>query len=137
MKLIFVLIAILAGLYALFAVSPNTEIALGFFSLTFGLLAIFWTTSAYRNLSPRSTLRNYTALFLMSLIFILANSVWATLIVLFEIGGIANYVGYFLTSAAYVTFVIAAYKILSIGKEFGFREQSSEISRALRKKSKH
>jgi len=136
LKGIFVFIAIIAGLYALFALSPSIEIALGFFSLSFGLLAIFWTVNAYKCLSPNSSLRRYTALFLLSLIFILANSVWTTLYVIFSFSENLRYVNYILVSIIYIIFVIAAYNILFISKEFGFREQAENIKKALRKKDK-
>jgi len=134
LKNIFVVIAIIAGLYAIFALSPSTEIGFGFFALSFGLLAILWTVNAYRDLSPNSSLRNYTAMFLVSLVFILLHSIWSTLIILFNFKGFLNYINYLFISAAYVAFVFAAYNILKIGKEFGFREQAKEIKKALKPK---
>ncbi len=134
LKNIIIFMCIAAGVYALFSLVPSTELGLGFFSLSFGLLAIFWTVSAYKNLSPNSSLRNYTAMFLVSLVFILLHSIWSTLIVLFNFTGFLSYINYILISAAYVAFVFAAYNILKIGKEFGFREQAEEIKKALKPK---
>lgn len=128
-----ILAGVLAGIYALFVISPTIDIALGFFVLSLGLLAIFWTINAYKNLSPHSTLRNYTAQFLVSLVFVLLSSIWTTVTTIVEVTGALVYLSYIFTSVAYVAFVIAAYKILNIGKEFGFKEQSNVIRKALKK----
>ncbi len=50
-----------------------------------------------------------------------------------EMTGALIYLSYIFTAVAYVAFVIAAYKILNIGKEFGFREQTSAIKKAIKK----
>lgn len=44
------------------------------------------------------------------------------------------YPGYIFLIFSYMAFVITAYKILYLGKEFGFQEQAKRIKKAVRKK---
>jgi len=128
-KVLIALLAVLSGVFALITFVPNIELAIGFLSLTFGILAIIWTDRARTSLSKGTSLRSYTSYFLFSLIFILLFSIWDTLIPLFEWSGYLIYPKYFFITASYLIFVFASYKILSLGKQFGFHEQAKKMTK--------
>lgn len=130
------LIAIILGLVAIFKLVLNMEIAIGFMTITFGILAVIWTAMAKKSLSKGSSLEKYTTKFLFCLIFILAFSVWQILQNLFYWEGFIVYPKYFFIAVAYLIFMIAAYQILHIGKEFGFREQAKKIEKVMKKKKR-
>jgi hypothetical protein len=126
-KLLTALLAVSFGVFALIRFVPNIELAIDFLSLTFGLVAIIWTYRAKVSLSPGTSLRDYTNYFLYSLVFIVLFSVWDTLIFLFGWEGVLVYPKYFLITIAYLIFVFAAYKILYLGKQFGFKQQVKKM----------
>lgn len=137
-KLLFGLIAITFGLFTIIKIVENAEIAVGIISLTFGILALIWTSKARSSLSKGSSLRQYTNYFFICLISILLFSVWHMIdkIFLWEetIGTFMAYPGYLLITISYLLFVAASYKILSLGKEFGFEVQAKEIKKAIKKR---
>src|SRR3989338_2964379 len=109
-------------------------------SLTFGVMAVIWTVKARKNLSLGSSLRSFTTIFLYCLIFIITFSVWQSLANIFAwkevIDVRAMYPTYAFISLAYIFFVLAAYKILMLGKEFGFQVESTNIKKLIKKKKK-
>lgn len=133
LEIIPALIAIIIGLVAIFKLVLNMEIAIGFLTVTLGILAVIWTIMAKRSLSKGSSLEKYTTKFLFCLIFILAFSVWQVLENLFYWEGSIVYPKYIFIAIAYLVFVIAAYQILHIGKEFGFKEQAKKIEKVMKK----
>tara|TARA_Y100000310_G_scaffold56220_1_gene51527 strand:- start:704 stop:1171 length:468 start_codon:yes stop_codon:yes gene_type:complete len=132
------LVAIALGLMAIFKIVVNLEIAIGFVTISFGILAIIWTSMALKSLSVGSSLRKYTATFLVCLVFILMFSVWHTMEKLFDwrrsVVEVMLYPGYFFITAAFVIFVFAAYQILTMGKEFGFNMEASKIKKIMKEK---
>lgn len=134
LEIIPALIAIIFGLVAIFKLILNMEIAIGFLTVTFGILAVIWTAMAKKSLSKGSSLEKYTTKFLFCLIFILLFSVWQILENLLYWKGFIIYPKYFFITIAYLVFVIAAYQILHIGKEFGFKEQAKKIEKVMKKK---
>ena len=132
----FGLIALFFGLYAIVRLVPTTELAVGFLSFTFGILAIIWTGKAVTSLAPASSLRSYTTKFLFSLIFVLLFSATNTIVIYFNPGNSMVYLGYGTIIIAYILFVIAAYEILTIGKEFGFGQTGEDIRKAIEEKKK-
>jgi len=134
------LIAIALGLMAIFKIVVNLEIAIGFVTISFGVLAIIWTSMALKSLSPGSSLKKHTIAFLFCLIFILSFSVWHTLEKLFgwrqSVVEVMLYPGYFFITAAFIIFVLAAYQILTMGKEFGFNVEASKIKKLMKEKKK-
>lgn len=130
------LIALFFGLYAIVALVPTKELAVGFLSFTFGILAIIWTSKAVSSLAPESSLRSYTTKFLFSLVFVLLFSAVNTVQIYFNPQNSMVYLGYGLIIVAYILFVIAAYEILTIGKEFGFGESAAEIRKVIAEKQK-
>jgi hypothetical protein len=133
-------IAIAAGLTAIFRLVVDTEIAVGFVTISFGVLAIIWTCMAIGSLSKGSTLRRHTINFLLCLIFVLLFSIWHTLSKLFRWRETVNefmlYPGYLFITMAFLIFVITAYQILTMGQEFGFGQQASRIKNVIKEKKK-
>lgn len=133
-------IAIVIGLTAIIKLvsAIDTELTIGLVSLTFGITAILWTLKARKSLSVGSSLRRYTENFLVCLVFILGYSVWHTLNHLFlwdrTIGESMIYPEYAFITMAYLTFVIASYQILYLGKEFGFEGEAKKIRQVIREK---
>ena len=135
-KILTALLAVLFGVFALIRFIPDVELTIGFLSLTFGLTAIFWTYRAKTSLSEGTSLRDYTNYFLWSLIFIVLFLVWDTLIKLFNWQGALVYPKYFLITIAYLIFFFTGYKILYLGKQFGFRDQVARMGIKKGKKAK-
>ncbi|HLC85868.1 MAG TPA: hypothetical protein VJG30_01105 [Candidatus Nanoarchaeia archaeon] len=127
------LVGILAGLYAIFKLLPSYLIS-DFLSLTFGVLAIIWTTKALLSLSRNSSLRSYTGYFLTALVFIVSSSLVITTSKLTVLPEWTYTLRAVLFSLAYLAFVTASYKILKIGEEFGFGESAKAIKKALDEK---
>lgn len=127
-KLLTALLAVFFGVFAVIKLVPTIELAIGFLSLTFGIVAIIWTYRAKSSLSEGTSLRDYTNYFLFCLVFIVLFSVWDTLIFLFGWEGILKYPKYFLITLSYLIFVFTAYKILYLGKQFGFQPQIKKMN---------
>ena len=121
-------LAVLFGVFALIIFVPNVELVIGLLSLTFGIVAIIWTYRAKRSLSPGTTLRDYTNYFLLSLLYIVLYAAWDIFIVLTGVEGIWIYPKYYLITMAYLVFAFAGYKILYMGKQFGFKAQVSNMN---------
>src|SRR3989344_357420 len=134
LKFLIALFAIVSGLFVIIKLVGNVELVVGIISLTFGILAIIWTLKARSVLSAGSSLRKYTGNFLMCLIFILLFSIWNTMARILNFQGIFLYFEYFFIVMAYMVFVMAAYQILYLGKEFGFSREIKVMKKAIREK---
>ncbi len=130
-------LGIVLSIFAIFKIIPHFEISVGFLTISFGILAIIWTSIAVKNLSPGSSLRSYTLCFLISLIFILLFSVMHTLEMAFRWEGSVVIIKYIFITIAYLTFVYASYRIWKIGREFGFRDESFKIRKRIEIKNNH
>lgn len=137
-------IAIVIGLTAIIKLVAivSIELTVGVVSLSFGLTAAMWTLRARKHLSPGSSLRKYTTNFFLCLLFLLIVSIWITIGKVVDLkakfGLGVTYIEYLFITAAYFTFVIAAYQILYLGREFGFEEEAKEIKKViLEKKEKN
>ncbi|MFC1732997.1 hypothetical protein ACFL6I_22070 [candidate division KSB1 bacterium] len=131
LKVLFALIAVLAGVVAIIIMVGNPNFILASLSLTFGILAIIWTVMAHGSLSPGSSLRSYTSYFLACLILIMISSIWNSAAKLFKITGVWSYLEYFFLTLAYLVFVAASYKMYHLGKEFGFQKAAVRIKEAM------
>jgi len=131
-------LAVAAGLTAIFRVIMDTEVAIGFVTVSFGVLAIIWTSMAIGSLSKGSSLRRHTINFLLCLIFILLFSIWHTISKLFEWRQTVNQLmilpGYLFLTLAFLIFVATSYQVLTMGKEFGFEGQAKDIKKIIEKK---
>ena len=136
--ILFGLLAIASGLTTIFRLVVDTEIAVGFVTISFGVLAIIWTVMAVTSLSKGSSLRRHTINFLFCLIFILLFAIWHTLSKLLNwretINEFMLYPGYFFLIVAFLIFVATAYQVLLMGKEFGFEKQAKKIEKVIEKK---
>jgi hypothetical protein len=134
------LVAIAGGLTAIFRLVVDTEVAIGFVTISFGILAMIWTSMAISSLSKGSSLRRHTINFLFCLIFILLFTIWHTLSKLFRWRETVNefmlYPGYLFITAAFLIFVVASYQILTMGQEFGFGQQARKIHEVIKEKKK-
>lgn len=134
------LIGVVAGLITIFRIVVDTEVAIGFVTISFGVLAIMWTSMAISSLSKGSSLRRHTINFLLCLIFILLFSIWHTLSKLFRwretINEFMLYPGYLFLILAFLIFVATSYQVLTMGKEFGFESQAKDIKAVMEKKKK-
>ena len=126
-KIITAFLAVMIGVFAIISFVPNIELAIGFMSITFGIVAIIWASRARNSLSPGTSLREYTTYFLWSLILIMFFSVWDLLINIFQWEGFLLYPKYFFISIAYLVFFYTSYKILYIGKQFGIQSQVARM----------
>ena len=137
---LFGLFAIAAGLVAIFRLVIDTEVAIGFVTISFGILAIIWTSMAIKSLSKGSSLRKHTTNFLFCLIFILLFSIWHTLSKLLMWRETLNefmlYPGYLFITLAFLIFVVTSYQILIMGNEFGFEKQANKIKKVMMEKKK-
>ncbi|HIJ10689.1 TPA: hypothetical protein HA278_01400 [Candidatus Woesearchaeota archaeon] len=127
-KLLTAFLAVLFGVFGLIKFVQDVELVIGLLSLTFGLVAIMWTYRAMASLSKGTSLRDYAFYFLLSLIFIILFSIWDTAILLFQLQGSFVYPKYFLITIAYLIFSFTSYKILQLGKQFGFHFQVNKMS---------
>ncbi|MBU1111661.1 MAG: hypothetical protein ABIG93_04015 [archaeon] len=129
-KTFLILIIILLGLFTIILVLPSA-MAMGLIALSFGIMAIIWTSRAYWNLSKGSSLRNYAYYFLLSLTLIFIYSIWQTLGEYFVLGKTFIVIEAFCIAAAYLLFVVAAFKLSRIGNEFGFRMNVKNIGKEM------
>ena len=131
-------IAVAGGLIAIFRIVVDTEIAIGFVTISFGVLAIIWTSTAISSLSKGSSLRKHTTNFLFCLVFVLLFSIWHTISKLFRwretINEVMLYPGYLFITLAFLIFVVTSYQILTMGKEFGFQRQAKDIEKIIETK---
>ena len=135
-KIFTILISVLFGVFALLTWVPVADLAISFLTLALGAVAIIWTYKAMSTLSHGTSLREYTFYFLTSLIFIVLFSIWDTIILIFSPQGSLVYPKQFLITLTYAVFLLASYKILYVGREFGFKEQVSEMNLPKRKRRK-
>ncbi|MFH1210866.1 MAG: hypothetical protein V1645_03035 [archaeon] len=139
MKYLFGVVAVLLGIITIMWLVKQADLIAGLISLTFGIMAIIWSYRARKALSPGSSLKEYSLYFIVCLIFVVAFSIALTaerFFVRTAAGTFLVYLEYTLLTMAYLTFVAAAYKIWSIGKEFGFQAESAEIKKVIKKKKK-
>lgn len=139
MKYFIGITAVVLGLITIMWIVKQADLIAGIISLTFGIMAIIWSYRARKALSPGSSLREYSMYFIICLIFIVAFSIALTSERFFVMARMVTalvYVEYSLLTLAYLTFVVAAYKIWNIGQEFGFEKESAEIRKAIKKKKR-
>src|SRR3989338_11023366 len=131
-------VGVIFGLLAIFKVVKQTEVAIGFIPLSFGVLAIIWTAIAVKSLSKDSSMRKHTSMFLVSLIFLVLFSIWNTVSVLAgwrkTVDELWMYPAYVFISVAFLIFVSASYQAMKLGKVFGFGKQAEKIAERIKEK---
>ena len=129
------LICVLFGVFGLIKVIQEAELAIKFLSLTFGIVAIIWAKRAKASLSPGTLLKDYTSYFMNALILIVSFLVWDTMSTLFYWEGAIVFPQYLFLTSSFLVFVFASYKILSVGRVFGFQPQIKQMKKALKRKT--
>ncbi|HLC96392.1 MAG TPA: hypothetical protein VJH97_03660 [Candidatus Nanoarchaeia archaeon] len=139
-KTLTILLSVAFGVAAIFKMVPDLEVAIGFLTISFGILAIIWTAMSVGALSKGSSLRKHTVYFLISLISILLFSIWHTLSKILgwrqTIVEAWMYPGYLFLAASFIIFVFTAYQVLQMGHQFGFSGQARKIQKVMASKSK-
>ena len=126
-KTITALIAVLFGVFSLIIFVGIVDLVVGLLSLTFGIVAIIYAIRAKLSLSRGTELRDYASYYLSALISIVIFSIWDTLIFIFKWTGFLVYPKYFFLTFSYLVFVFTSYKIMRLGKQFGFKEQVKKM----------
>lgn len=135
-QIILGIMSIIIAIYAIFRISPNIDFTINFLTISFGLLALIWAIKAYKSLAPNSSLKKYSLLFALALTLMVFHRILIILGTLMTLSSWYNYLSYLLITLSYILFVAAGYKILEIGKEFGFAESTSLIKEALKERKK-
>ncbi|MBI2653449.1 hypothetical protein HYX02_01425 [Candidatus Woesearchaeota archaeon] len=106
-------------------------------TVIFGIASLLLISRARNRLSEGS-IRRYMDNFAICLAFIVIFSVWQTARSLFRINidveGLATYPEYIFVVFAYIAFIVASYRVLKIGEEFGFKEDGRKIQQLIREK---
>ena len=135
---VFGILGVIFGIVAIFTIVRQTEVAIGFITLSFGVLAIIWTAIAVKSLSKDSSLRKHTSMFLVSLIFLVLFSIWNTVSILAgwrkTVDELWMYPAYVFISVAFLIFVSASYQAMKLGKVFGFGKQAEKIAERIKEK---
>ena len=126
-KTITALIAVLLGVFSLIIFVKEVDLVVGFLSLTFGVVAIIYAMRAKLSLSKGTELREYASYYLSALISIVLFSIWDTLVFIFNWKGLLVFPKYFFLTFSYLVFVFTSFKIMKLGKQFGFKEQVKKM----------
>lgn len=117
-------------------------ILVGITTVIFGIASLLLISRARSRLSVGS-IRRYMDNFAICLAFIVIFSVWQTARYSFANGDIASehptysaYPEYIFMVFAYISFIVASYRVLKISEEFGFKEDGRDIGQLIRQKSK-
>jgi len=106
-------------------------------TVIFGIASLFLISRA-RNRLSESSIRMYMDNFAICLAFIVIFSIWQTARSFFgisiDIEGLATYPEYIFIVLAYVSFIIASYRVLKISEEFGFKEDGKKIEQIIKEK---
>jgi len=133
MKYMFVILVIVFSIYVISNLIKSVEIIVGVIAISMGLLSIIWTILAKFSLSPGSKLRVFANNFLacsiavvgFSIVRVVGQLVVVPWLILAE---------FFFIFATFFFFLLASFYIYSIGKEFGFEDESRKIGKLLKKK---
>ena len=135
LKAIALFIAIFVAFYIIARVFGSIEIVIGIIILSFGILAIIWTLIARYSLSPKSNLRLFTNNFLACSIAVLSFAI-IRLAGNYVLVPWLIYLEFFFVFSTFFFFVLASYYIYTLGKEFGFQHEASDIKKILKSKKK-
>ena len=114
-------------------------IVVGITTVIFGVASLLLISRARNRLSEGS-IRRYMDNFAICLTFIVIFSVWQTARSIFGISidteGFSTYPEYIFIVLAYVAFIVASFRVLKIGEEFGFKEDGKKIGQLIKQKPK-
>ena len=104
-------------------------------TVIFGIASLLLISRARNRLSEGS-IRRYMDNFAICLAFIVIFSVWQTMRSIFGINinieGLGTYPEFIFIIFAYISFVIASFKVLKISEEFGFKEDGRKIDQIIK-----
>lgn len=133
------IIGIILSVIALFII-VSAEIALNALVISTAIFALIWTFIAKKNLSRGSSLRLFAVYLSYSLIFFLLSSIVQIIIKVLLINSITllslTWISYISLAIAYLLLVMSAYRLMRIGKEFGFVVETKKIKKILMDKRK-
>ena len=127
------ILAILLCVVALFKI-VSAQIALNALVVSIAIFSLMWIGIARKHLSRKSSLAAFASVLFFSIIFFMLASVLTLLIEIFAFSTWITLVSYAISAVAYLLLVISAYKLMRIGKEFGFVIETAKIKKILRDK---
>lgn len=108
-------------------------------TVIFGIASLILISRARNRLSEGS-IRKYMDNFSICLAFIVIFSVWQTARSVFginiDVEGLSTYPEYIFVVFAYISFIIASFRVLKISEEFGFKEDGRRIGQIIKEKPK-
>ncbi|MCK5659992.1 MAG: hypothetical protein KAH86_01435 [Methanosarcinales archaeon] len=115
------------------------ELIIGVFTIIGGFLAISITVIAMKKLTT-GHLKSYLSWIVIALLCFLADSVWHTAREWFgwkeTYGVMVEYPEYFLSTLAYIFFIIAAYKVYKLAEIYGFKHEGDIINEMMSENNK-
>ena len=110
---------------------PDIVQLFGVTTVIFGIASLLLISRAKNRLTDGS-IKKYMGNFEVCLAFIVVFSLWQTirsiLHVNVDIGGFLTYPEYIFLVFAYIGFILSSYRVLKIGKEFGFKDDGKKIA---------
>ncbi len=128
------ILAIILGIVAIFSIVP-IEIALNAFVISTAIFALIWVHIAKKNLSKGSNLAVFAFYLFLSIMFFLLSSISQLIIQIFP-SFILTWFSYIFLTIAYLLLVVSAYKLMKIGKEFGFAPETEKMKKYLKRRLK-
>ncbi|MFH1249227.1 MAG: hypothetical protein V1660_03675 [archaeon] len=131
-------ITIAIGIGSIFGISslfPKSQFEIGINSIitSLAILALVWIHIARISLSPASNLRHLAVYIFLCLIFMFLFSSWNLITTIFDF---KDYWGYIFIAFAFMFLIMASYKLMRIGTEFGFSAQAKGITKLIKAEKK-
>lgn len=126
------ILAIILSIAAIFSIVP-IEIALNALVISIAIFALIWVNIARKNLSRGSSLSKFSSFLFFSITFFLLSSIFQLTIKIVSVS-ILIWLSYIFLATAYLLLVISAYRLMLIGKEFGFVPETAKIRKLLENK---
>ena len=120
---------VVLGVFTIFKILPF-DTAVNAVVISLALLALVWIHIARRSLSKGSSLRKFASYLFYCMAFLFLFPLWE----LMPVAGLSDLVSQALLGLAYIFLVIASYRLMKIGTEFGFSNQAKSIRELIRKR---
>ena len=124
-------IGIILSLTAIFTIVP-VVIALNALAISTAIFALIWVGIAKKSLSKGSSLAKFASYLFLAIVFLLISSIFQ-LVIQIIISSKLTQISYILLAIAYLLLVVSAYKLMRIGKEFGFAPEAKKIRKLIKK----
>jgi hypothetical protein len=128
------ILGIVLSMIALFYIVP-TAIALGALVLSTAIFALVWIHIARKNLSKGSSLADFASYLFACMSFFLISYLVQLTADIFELSEVLwlNYISYFSLVIAFLLLTLTSYKLMRIGREFGFAVEIKKIKSLVKK----